>query len=94
MVKFMRLTEQQVISIVDAITPFVSTSNVELRLFGSRVDDKLKGGDIDLLLITDELQNKLLSEKYRMLVVLEKRLGERKISLVIATREEIKSDSF
>ena len=56
--------------------------NVKIYLFGSRVDDKKLGGDIDLYIETDISEN-ILRRKLKMLVELEKLLGEQKIDIVI-----------
>jgi len=58
-------------------------------LFGSRVDDARRGGDIDLLILldgsSDNVDMMTLAEKrVRYLVMLEKALGERKIDLITA----------
>ncbi len=50
-------------------------------LFGSRVDDSKKGGDIDLLVLSHTLQ---FSDKLRLRSELFERLGEQKIDLVLA----------
>ena len=50
----MRLTAEQIKGIISAVTTYLQ-SYAELRLYGSRVRDDLKGGDIDLL-ITDKQQ--------------------------------------
>ena len=53
----------------------------EIYLFGSRVDDELKGGDIDLFL---EIKNKdnLFKKKIKFLAKIKKILGEQKIDVV------------
>jgi len=56
--------------------------DAKVYLFGSRVDDAKKGGDIDLYIETDESEN-LLKKKLRMLASLHKILGEQKIDIVI-----------
>lgn len=58
-------------------------------LFGSRVDDARRGGDIDLLILldgsSDNVDMMALAEKrVRYLVMLEKAMGERKIDLITA----------
>ena len=45
----MRLTEQQ-INIIQQVVASVAGDNARVTLFGSRVDDTKKGGDIDLLI--------------------------------------------
>ena len=52
-------------------------------LFGSRVDDAKKGGDIDLLVRPSPTAEQTFAQKVSMLALLEKLLGERKIDLVI-----------
>ncbi len=57
-----------------------------LWLFGSRVDDTKRGGDIDLCIQTHELDRKKQFErKMYFLVDLEKYLGEQKIDLVMTS---------
>lgn len=45
----MRITEQQRKSMVEASTEIFG-QNATIKLFGSRVDDSLRGGDIDLFI--------------------------------------------
>ncbi|WP_397546058.1 nucleotidyltransferase family protein [Rhodothermus marinus] len=53
-------------------------------LFGSRVDDRRRGGDIDLLIRPDPTcMDRLLERKLALLVRLEKALGERKIDVIV-----------
>ncbi|HKZ57561.1 MAG TPA: nucleotidyltransferase domain-containing protein [Thermodesulfovibrionales bacterium] len=52
-------------------------------LFGSRVDDDRKGGDIDLYITTDMPTSEIMREKIGLLVDMEKSLGEQKIDIVI-----------
>ncbi|MDD5267455.1 MAG: nucleotidyltransferase domain-containing protein [Methylococcales bacterium] len=56
--------------------------NVQVFLFGSRVDDSKKGGDIDLY-IKAEAGNDF-SHKIKFLVALEQQIGEQKIDVVFA----------
>ena len=56
----------------------------EVWLFGSRVDDAKKGGDIDLLVRpTSTAADQPFAKRVKMLTMLERLLGERKIDLVI-----------
>ena len=57
-------------------------ANVKVYLFGSRVDDSKRGGDIDLYIETD-CRNNILKRKFKMLALLEKALGEQKIDIVV-----------
>jgi len=79
----MRLTaEQAAIIRQSARTSFGPQARV--LLFGSRVDDTKRGGDIDLLVKPDQdFNDSLLKRKIRFLVELERALGEQKIDVVI-----------
>ncbi len=59
---------------------------VVVRLFGSRVDDTLKGGDIDLHLEIDPRQDGLDRLRSRFWALLQERLGEQKIDVVVTER--------
>ena len=64
-------------------------------LFGSRVDDAKKGGDIDLLVCpqvrsaedTAEPQHAFM-QKIKMLNLLERYMGERKIDIVVEQAQD------
>jgi predicted nucleotidyltransferase len=53
----------------------------EIYLFGSRVDDNKKGGDIDLYLVLKEHSN-LFEKKIKFLSRVKRELGEQKIDIV------------
>ncbi len=53
----------------------------EIYLFGSRVDDKQKGGDIDLYLRVETNEN-LFHKKLKFLAKIKKEIGEQKIDVV------------
>lgn len=55
----------------------------KVYLFGSRVDDSKKGGDIDLYVISEN-QDNLYEKKIKFLSALDMTLGEQKIDVVIA----------
>jgi len=59
-----------------------------VRLFGSRLDDNARGGDIDLLLEppTALEPNDLVDRRNRFIARLYHRLGEQRIDVVIAAR--------
>jgi len=54
----------------------------QIYLFGSRVDDMKRGGDIDLYIVTD-LTN-LYDKKIKFLVKLKGYIGEQKIDVIIS----------
>ncbi len=53
----------------------------EIYLFGSRVDNNKKGGDIDLYLVINEHIN-LFEKKIKFLSRVKRELGEQKIDIV------------
>ena len=55
----------------------------EVYLFGSRVDDSQKGGDIDLFLVPIDNEG-LLEKKIAFLVELKKMIGLQKIDVIIS----------
>ncbi|MDP3465117.1 MAG: nucleotidyltransferase domain-containing protein [Sulfuricurvum sp.] len=58
--------------------------NGEIYLFGSRVDDSKKGGDIDLYLVVRE-HTDLFEKKLKFLSRVKRELGEQKIDIVFNT---------
>ena len=60
--------------------------DADIYLIGSRANDKLKGGDIDILVIGDkELTSQ---EKRNIKIAFYKKLGEQKIDIVSLKRNE------
>ena len=55
----------------------------EIYLFGSRVDDHAKGGDIDLYIICKPAPD-LFDKKIKFLVKLKQAIGDQKIDVIIA----------
>jgi predicted nucleotidyltransferase len=53
----------------------------DIYLFGSRVDDSKKGGDIDLYLVIQDHSN-LFRKKLKFLARVKRELGEQKIDIV------------
>jgi predicted nucleotidyltransferase len=92
----MRVSQSEINQIIEALSLFIAKQKAELYLYGSRTDDELKGGDIDLLLILDtpESARNLLSQKHRILAQIKELIGEQRIDLKIASKNEIKEDTF
>ncbi len=83
-----RLTERQTAAITEAFRAHFGPG-ARLVLFGSRVDDAKRGGDIDLCVETDQLPwEDLVRARHAFLVALGKMLGERKIDVVLRRRED------
>jgi predicted nucleotidyltransferase len=73
-----RLNENERQAILGAIG--TQDPQADVYLFGSRVDDGARGGDIDLLVLSRRID---LMAKLDILGDLHRRLGERKIDLVV-----------
>ncbi len=84
----MRLNQKYSNTIKEAAQKYFGV-NTTVYLFGSRVDDSKKGGDIDLY-IEPEVKDGLLKKKLRMLAELHKILGEQKIDIVIKRSESLR----
>jgi uncharacterized protein len=83
----MRLTEYQRTAIVEAIREYFGRQ-VRVMLFGSRVDDTVRGGDIDLLVETDEMaadSERAVWAKLKAISEIQRRIGDRKIDLVVSS---------
>lgn len=83
----MRLTSEEITVITDAIHQAFG-QQARVWLFGSRVDDSKKGGDIDLLVEPPADCDNLLDKKLKALVAIQLKLGEQKIDLVIANNPD------
>jgi predicted nucleotidyltransferase len=69
--------------VISQIAREVFGTKTEVFLFGSRVDDRQKGGDIDLYVVPEKRDN-LFDKKIKFLVKLKMTLGEQKIDVVVA----------
>ena len=80
----MRLDPKMAIAIKEALLEAEPGSSV--RLFGSRTDDRAKGGDIDVLWLTDR---RVSSQTIRRIKIeLYKRFGWQKIDIVNFGRDD------
>jgi len=86
----MRLTEFQRKKIIDAIKKQFG-SNAEIYLFGSRVDDNKKGGDIDLLVAVQDNIDELELKKIKSVTGIQFAIGDQKIDLIVTP--DIRHDS-
>lgn len=93
----MRLTKEQAEQLYLSIKSFLGNLEFELFLYGSRVNDQLAGGDIDLLIITSS-EGVRAFEKYRLdiLVAMKKKksIGQRRIDIKAAKVEDLQKDPF
>ena len=80
----MRLTPYQ-IEVLKSTAREVFGQRSSLWLFGSRVDDKRRGGDIDLYLTGfNHSIERQLDAKLRFLAKVKQKIGEQRIDLVFA----------
>ncbi len=78
----MRLTNYEIKSVKKTAADNFG-SKAKVILFGSRVDNTQKGGDIDLYIIP-EFNKNLFVKKMKFLIDLETKIGEQKIDVIIA----------
>jgi len=82
----MRVSAEQQQIIVDAVHQLFGQRG-SVRLFGSRVDDRRKGGDIDLLVELPHLPVDAPWQAARLEARLQQLLGEQKIDVILAGPE-------
>ena len=75
----MRLSKTEIETISQTIRHLDNLARI--YLFGSRVDDAKKGGDIDLLILSEKLSE---SDRGTIRLRLHEKLGEQKIDILIA----------
>ena len=79
----MRLTDQQHATIRAIVTETFG-AGAGVWLFGSRVDDSKRGGDIDLLIETDQVDiNTISRAEIAFLTKLQMKLGDQKIDVLL-----------
>ncbi len=79
----MRLTEQQQQKIKQIVNNLAG-NQAEIILFGSRVDDQQKGGDIDLLISLNSTIDHPAQLSVKISAQLERALQGRKIDILLA----------
>lgn len=80
----MRLTSEQRATIKEVVAAHLG-GDAQIYLFGSRTDDRRRGGDIDLLVTLPRPldPDRRFDAKLKVLAALHLRLGERKIDLLL-----------
>lgn len=78
----MRLTSEQIAAIREE-TGLVFGSGAMVRLFGSRVDDTARGGDIDLLVECDKPVKDRLKKSLALTARLQMRLGDQRMDILV-----------
>lgn len=74
----MRLSNKEIKILKNKL--FELSKDAKLYLFGSRVDDNKKGGDIDLLVVSDKLDKKDLR---KLRIEFFNHFGEQKLDIVL-----------
>ena len=83
----MRLSEKEINAIKVQKQSFFS-QNAKVYLFGSRLDDAKKGGDIDLFIECDKSYN-TFKNAIRFKTQLKRDIGDQKIDLVVKSFNEV-----
>jgi predicted nucleotidyltransferase len=74
----MRLKKEEVMVLKETLKNL--SNNAKIYLFGSRVDDNKRGGDIDLLIISKDFTKKHLR---KLRIEFFKNFGEQKLDIVV-----------
>ena len=75
----MRLHQTEIQAIKETILSL--DENAEIYIFGSRTDQTLKGGDIDILVLSQSLS---FGDKLKIKQMIFEKMEEQKIDLIIA----------
>jgi predicted nucleotidyltransferase len=79
----MRITKQQQILIKQVVNDLI-TGNPKITLFGSRVDDSLKGGDIDLMITLKDKTNHPAELSAKIAAKLTRLFQGRKVDILLS----------
>ena len=75
----MRLHQTEILAIKEAILSL--DEDAEIYIFGSRTDQTLKGGDIDILVLSQSLS---FGDKLKIKQMIFEKMEEQRIDLIIA----------
>lgn len=82
----MRLSDTQRETIKD-VTNALFGNSATVKLFGSRLDNTARGGDIDLLVTSDRLIENKVEKALYMVARLQIRLGDQPIDVIVVDPE-------
>ena len=82
----MRLTTEQ-IKVIKQTVAEVFGDDAEVRLFGSRLNDQIGGGDIDLLISLPHVCEDRLGKELRLTARLQLRLGDQPFDVLVVDPE-------
>ncbi len=86
----MRLRDYEISAIKDSVSNCFGPL-AKVSLFGSRIDDSKKGGDIDLLVESNFDSPDSYRRKIRLLTEIQLKLGEQKIDIIITENPKVDS---
>jgi predicted nucleotidyltransferase len=92
MESLMRISEPQIQSIKHVVTDVLGRQ-VQIRLFGSRLDDDARGGDIDLYIHADTPIDRPAYISALIQAKLIREIGERKVDIILDA-PNLKRDSI
>jgi predicted nucleotidyltransferase len=78
----MRLSEREIRTIVGTVREFFGAA-ASVRLFGSRLDDSLRGGDIDLAIKVEHVVDRPVEQRAMIAAMLQRRLEGRSVDVVL-----------
>ncbi len=92
----MRLKPEEIDAFVQTLSPWLKATSAKLYLYGSRADDALRGGDIDLLLIVTDVgkEKEIHQKKHVLLNEFKKKVGDQRIDFTVTSLAESKNNPF
>ncbi len=93
----MRLQPEQILQTHEILRKYFNDIPYKLYLYGSRTQDHLKGGDIDLLIVTTQAGVDLFNHaELDLLVQIKKQpaIGQRRIDLKAVTQLDLETKTF
>lgn len=76
---------QDTIKLINSLALKYFGNDCNVYLFGSRVDDTKRGGDIDIYIETSKSKG-IFDAKVEFLIALQKAIGEQRIDIVVKKR--------
>jgi predicted nucleotidyltransferase len=86
----MRLTQFEISSIKECVAATFGDA-AKILLFGSRVDDAKRGGDIDLLVVSNQPFKQAFRAKIKAIGQIQMKIGEQKIDMVVTADPSVDS---
>lgn len=87
----MRISNDE-LRIIKSLAEKYFGENCSVYIFGSRVDDSKRGGDIDIYVETDLDKDVILNAKIKFLVDLKTAIGDQKVDVVVFNPKFMKEE--